>query len=63
MEAEKKDLQAQVDILELQGKQLELKTKNYADQSESTHIYTHPQKNMNEIAECIHISTYAALFN
>ncbi|XP_060757910.1 C-Jun-amino-terminal kinase-interacting protein 3 isoform X9 [Neoarius graeffei] len=32
LEAEKKDLQAQVDILELQGKQLELKTKNYADQ-------------------------------
>ncbi|MCJ8739160.1 hypothetical protein PDJAM_G00043990 [Pangasius djambal] len=32
LEAEKKDLQAQVDFLELQGKQLELKTKNYADQ-------------------------------
>lgn len=32
LEAEKKDLQSQVDFLELQGKQLELKTKNYADQ-------------------------------
>ena len=34
LEAEKKDLQIQVDFLELQGKQLELKTKNYSDQSE-----------------------------
>ena len=34
LEAEKKDLQSHVDSLELQGKQLELKTKNYADQSE-----------------------------
>uniref|UniRef100_A0A3Q3WGN7 C-Jun-amino-terminal kinase-interacting protein 3 n=1 Tax=Mola mola TaxID=94237 RepID=A0A3Q3WGN7_MOLML len=32
LEAEKKDLQIQVDFLELQGKQLELKTKNYSDQ-------------------------------
>ncbi|XP_058265836.1 C-Jun-amino-terminal kinase-interacting protein 3 isoform X14 [Hemibagrus wyckioides] len=32
LEAEKKDLQAQVDVLELQGKQFELKSKNYADQ-------------------------------
>lgn len=36
MEAEKKDLQVQVEFLELQGKQLELKTKNYSDQSEWT---------------------------
>lgn len=34
LEAEKKDLQVQVEFLELQGKQLELKTKNYSDQSE-----------------------------
>lgn len=34
LEAEKKDLQIQVEFLELQGKQLELKTKNYSDQSE-----------------------------
>lgn len=40
MEAEKKDLQVQVEFLELQGKQLELKTKNYADQSECTSILT-----------------------
>ncbi|XP_030590859.1 C-Jun-amino-terminal kinase-interacting protein 3 isoform X7 [Archocentrus centrarchus] len=32
LEADKKDLQMQVEFLELQGKQLELKTKNYADQ-------------------------------
>ncbi|XP_058508937.1 C-Jun-amino-terminal kinase-interacting protein 3 isoform X15 [Solea solea] len=32
LEAEKKDLQTQVEFLELQGKQLELKTKNYSDQ-------------------------------
>nr|XP_057904317.1 C-Jun-amino-terminal kinase-interacting protein 3 isoform X10 [Doryrhamphus excisus] len=32
LEAEKKDLQVQVEFLELQGKQLELKSKNYADQ-------------------------------
>uniref|UniRef100_A0A3B3QHP2 Mitogen-activated protein kinase 8 interacting protein 3 n=1 Tax=Paramormyrops kingsleyae TaxID=1676925 RepID=A0A3B3QHP2_9TELE len=32
LEAEKKDLQRQVEGLELQGKQLELKAKNYADQ-------------------------------
>ncbi|XP_035037238.1 C-Jun-amino-terminal kinase-interacting protein 3 isoform X12 [Hippoglossus stenolepis] len=32
LEAEKKDLQVQVEFLELQGKQLELKTKNYSDQ-------------------------------
>ncbi|XP_028267607.1 C-Jun-amino-terminal kinase-interacting protein 3 isoform X16 [Parambassis ranga] len=32
LEAEKKDLQVQVEFLELQGKQLELKAKNYADQ-------------------------------
>ncbi|XP_031422998.1 C-Jun-amino-terminal kinase-interacting protein 3 isoform X10 [Clupea harengus] len=32
LEAEKKDLQRQVEFLELQGKQLELKSKNYADQ-------------------------------
>ncbi|XP_076853246.1 C-Jun-amino-terminal kinase-interacting protein 3 isoform X4 [Brachyhypopomus gauderio] len=32
LEAEKKELQTQVDFLELQGKQQELKTKNYADQ-------------------------------
>ncbi|KAJ8364213.1 hypothetical protein SKAU_G00130440 [Synaphobranchus kaupii] len=32
LEGEKKDLQTQVESLELQGKQLELKTKNYADQ-------------------------------
>lgn len=34
MEGEKKDLQTHVESLELQGKQLELKTKNYSDQSE-----------------------------
>lgn len=34
LEAEKKDLQVQVDFLELQGKQQELKMKNYSDQSE-----------------------------
>lgn len=34
LEAEKKDLQVQVEFLELQAKQLELKTKNYSDQSE-----------------------------
>lgn len=34
LEAEKKDLQIQVEFLELQGKQLELKAKNYSDQSE-----------------------------
>lgn len=38
LEAEKKDLQVQVEFLELQGKQLELKTKNYSDQSGWTHI-------------------------
>lgn len=38
LEAEKKDLQVQVEFLELQGKQLELKTKNYSDQSEWTRI-------------------------
>ncbi|XP_074553730.1 C-Jun-amino-terminal kinase-interacting protein 3 isoform X18 [Halichoeres trimaculatus] len=32
LEAEKKDLQVQVEFLELQGKQQELKTKNYSDQ-------------------------------
>ncbi|KAL2100858.1 hypothetical protein ACEWY4_002619 [Coilia grayii] len=32
LEADKKELQRQVDFLELQGKQLELKSKNYADQ-------------------------------
>ncbi|XP_072771838.1 C-Jun-amino-terminal kinase-interacting protein 3 isoform X2 [Nerophis lumbriciformis] len=32
LEAEKKELQVQVDFLELQGKQLELKSRNYADQ-------------------------------
>ncbi|CAN9505724.1 unnamed protein product [Ophioblennius macclurei] len=32
LEAEKKDLQVQVEFLELQGKQLELKSKNYSDQ-------------------------------
>ncbi|XP_066498786.1 C-Jun-amino-terminal kinase-interacting protein 3 isoform X9 [Hoplias malabaricus] len=32
LEAEKKDLQTQVEFLELQGKQMELKTKYYADQ-------------------------------
>uniref|UniRef100_A0A6Q2XM06 C-Jun-amino-terminal kinase-interacting protein 3 n=1 Tax=Esox lucius TaxID=8010 RepID=A0A6Q2XM06_ESOLU len=32
LEADKKDLQNHVEILELQGKQLELKTKNYSDQ-------------------------------
>ncbi|KAG7505736.1 hypothetical protein JOB18_038849 [Solea senegalensis] len=32
LEAEKKDLQTQVEFLELHGKQLELKTKNYSDQ-------------------------------
>ncbi|CAB1444658.1 unnamed protein product [Pleuronectes platessa] len=32
LEAEKKDLQVQVEFLELHGKQLELKTKNYSDQ-------------------------------
>ncbi|TMS15218.1 C-Jun-amino-terminal kinase-interacting protein 3 [Larimichthys crocea] len=32
LEAEKKDLQGQVEFLELQGKQLELKSKNYSDQ-------------------------------
>uniref|UniRef100_A0A8C5A5P6 C-Jun-amino-terminal kinase-interacting protein 3 n=1 Tax=Gadus morhua TaxID=8049 RepID=A0A8C5A5P6_GADMO len=36
LEAEKKDLQVQVEVLELTGKQLELKTKNYSDQSEGT---------------------------
>lgn len=30
----------QVEFLELQGKQLELKTKNYSDQSEWTHTDT-----------------------
>lgn len=34
LEAEKKELQIQVEVLELQGKQLELKAKNYSDQSE-----------------------------
>jgi predicted nucleic acid-binding Zn-ribbon protein len=34
LEGEKKDLQTHVESLELQGKQLELKTKNYSDQSE-----------------------------
>lgn len=34
LEAEKKELQLQVDVLELQGKQLEHRTKSYADQSE-----------------------------
>lgn len=38
LEADKKDLQVQVEFLELQGKQLELKTKNYADQSEWSEI-------------------------
>ncbi|XP_041942641.1 C-Jun-amino-terminal kinase-interacting protein 3 isoform X6 [Alosa sapidissima] len=32
LEADKKDLQRQVEFLELQGKQLEVKSKNYADQ-------------------------------
>ncbi|XP_061892645.1 C-Jun-amino-terminal kinase-interacting protein 3 [Entelurus aequoreus] len=32
LEAEKKELQVQLDFLELQGKQLELKSRNYADQ-------------------------------
>uniref|UniRef100_A0A3B5MKI9 Mitogen-activated protein kinase 8 interacting protein 3 n=1 Tax=Xiphophorus couchianus TaxID=32473 RepID=A0A3B5MKI9_9TELE len=32
LEADKKELQMQVELLELQGKQLELKTKNYSDQ-------------------------------
>ncbi|XP_063040607.1 C-Jun-amino-terminal kinase-interacting protein 3 [Engraulis encrasicolus] len=32
LEADKKDLQRKVETLELQGKQLELKSKNYADQ-------------------------------
>ncbi|XP_057716838.1 C-Jun-amino-terminal kinase-interacting protein 3 isoform X4 [Corythoichthys intestinalis] len=32
LEEDKKDLQVQVEFLELQGKQLELKSKNYADQ-------------------------------
>ncbi|CAL8288856.1 unnamed protein product [Boreogadus saida] len=32
LEAEKKDLQVQVEVLELTGKQQELKTKNYSDQ-------------------------------
>uniref|UniRef100_A0A674B8V7 C-Jun-amino-terminal kinase-interacting protein 3 n=1 Tax=Salmo trutta TaxID=8032 RepID=A0A674B8V7_SALTR len=32
LEGEKKDLQTHVECLELQGKQLELKTKNYSDQ-------------------------------
>uniref|UniRef100_A0A8C2X308 C-Jun-amino-terminal kinase-interacting protein 3 n=1 Tax=Cyclopterus lumpus TaxID=8103 RepID=A0A8C2X308_CYCLU len=32
LEAEKKDLEVQVEFLELQGKQQELKTKNYSDQ-------------------------------
>uniref|UniRef100_A0A7N5ZR20 C-Jun-amino-terminal kinase-interacting protein 3 n=1 Tax=Anabas testudineus TaxID=64144 RepID=A0A7N5ZR20_ANATE len=40
LEAEKKELQMQVEFLELQGKQLELKTKNYSDQSEWTHTDT-----------------------
>lgn len=37
LEAEKKELQIQVEVLELQGKQLELKAKNYSDQSEWVH--------------------------
>lgn len=41
LEAEKKDLQIQVEFLELQGKQLELKTKNYSDQSEWTDVPRH----------------------
>lgn len=40
LEAEKKDLQRQVEGLELQGKQLELKAKNYADQSEFPSVST-----------------------
>ncbi|XP_041133895.1 C-Jun-amino-terminal kinase-interacting protein 3-like isoform X2 [Polyodon spathula] len=32
LEVEKKDLQTQVEVLELQSRQLELKTRNYADQ-------------------------------
>lgn len=38
LEAEKKELQIQVEVLELQGKQLELKAKNYSDQSEWVHL-------------------------
>lgn len=38
LEAEKKELQMQVEFLELQGKQLELKAKNYSDQSEWSSI-------------------------
>lgn len=41
LEAEKKELQSIVETLELQSKQLELKTKNYADQSESVQSNTH----------------------
>lgn len=40
LEAEKKDLQVQVEFLELQTKQQELKTKNYSDQSKWTDILT-----------------------
>lgn len=40
LEAEKKDLQVQVEFLELQTKQQELKSKNYSDQSEWTVIIT-----------------------
>ena len=58
LEAEKKDLQVQVEVLELTGKQLELKTKNYSDQSEwstDTHIltHTHPRFNLMFMSSCV----------
>lgn len=44
LEAEKKELQTHVESLELQGKQLELKTKNYSDQSECRLLLFVPQR-------------------
>ncbi|KAJ8250974.1 hypothetical protein GJAV_G00215750 [Gymnothorax javanicus] len=49
LEAEKKDLQTQVENLELQGKQLELKTKNYADQGPKPAYVTMIQTYMEHI--------------
>lgn len=58
LEQEKKELQIQVEHLEFQTRQLELKTKNYADQSKqscsldtiiympSTHIQCYFKKNL-----------------
>lgn len=40
-EQEKKDLQSHVDRMESHSRQLELKIKNYADQSEQKHTFMH----------------------